>query len=142
MKMIQEVLLVNSNALETCTKTHNWKKKKEKKRHNWSWTSWGPHRLDKSPARGDRSSNMPALSRCLTQLTHICYWAALLINSSTDNKEANPESSPPPLKDWKVLKKKTQLGFLGGPPVRNPPANAGDPGSIPGLGRSHNLWSN
>ena len=27
--------------------------------------------------------------------------------------------------------------FPGGPVVRNPPANAGDMGSIPGLGRSH-----
>ena len=48
---------------------------------------------------GTGVSNTPALSRCLTQLTHICYWVALLINSSTDSKEANPESSPPPLKD-------------------------------------------
>ena len=27
-------------------------------------------------------------------------------------------------------------GFPGGSVVKNPPANAGDPGSIPGLGRS------
>ena len=27
--------------------------------------------------------------------------------------------------------------FLGGPVIKNPPANAGDMGSIPGLGRSH-----
>ena len=27
--------------------------------------------------------------------------------------------------------------FPGGPVVKNPPANAGDTGSIPGLGRSH-----
>ena len=27
-------------------------------------------------------------------------------------------------------------GFLGGSVVKNPPANAGDTGSIPGLGRS------
>ena len=27
-------------------------------------------------------------------------------------------------------------GFLGGPVIKNPPANAGDAGSIPGLGRS------
>ena len=26
--------------------------------------------------------------------------------------------------------------------VKNPPANAGDTGSIPGLGRSHMPWSN
>ena len=28
------------------------------------------------------------------------------------------------------------LGFLGGSRVRNPPDNAGDKGSVPGLGRS------
>ena len=28
------------------------------------------------------------------------------------------------------------MGFLGGSAVKNPPANAGDAGSIPGLGRS------
>ena len=30
----------------------------------------------------------------------------------------------------------------GGPVVKNPPANAGDTGLIPGLGRSHMLLSN
>ena len=34
------------------------------------------------------------------------------------------------------------LGFPGGAVVENPPANAGDTGSIPGLGRSHMLWNN
>ena len=32
--------------------------------------------------------------------------------------------------------------FPGGTVVKNPPANAGDTGSIPGLGRSHMLRSN
>ena len=32
--------------------------------------------------------------------------------------------------------------FPSGPVVKNPPANAGDTGSIPGLGRSHVLRSN
>ena len=31
---------------------------------------------------------------------------------------------------------KKHMGFLGGSVVKNPPANAGDMGSIPGLGRS------
>ena len=31
------------------------------------------------------------------------------------------------------------LGFPGGPVVKNPPANAGDMGSVPGLGGSHTL---
>ena len=33
-------------------------------------------------------------------------------------------------------------GFPGGSVVKNMPANAGDMSSIPGLGRSHMLWSN
>ena len=32
--------------------------------------------------------------------------------------------------------------FPGGAVVENPPANAGDTGSIPGPGRSHMPWSN
>ena len=32
--------------------------------------------------------------------------------------------------------------FPGGAVVKNPPANAGDMDSIPGLGRSHVPWSN
>ena len=34
------------------------------------------------------------------------------------------------------------LDFLGGPVVKNPPANAGDSGSIPGPGRFHRPRSN
>ena len=36
-----------------------------------------------------------------------------------------------------ALKMKSIKNASGGPVVRNPPANAGDTGSIPGLGRSH-----
>ena len=36
----------------------------------------------------------------------------------------------------------TQMGFPGGTVVKNPPANAGDTGSIPGPERSHMLQSN
>ena len=49
------------------------------------------------------------------------------------------------------LEKSGVLDFLGGPVVKNPPANAGDLGSIPGPGRSpilqgskpicHNYWA-
>ena len=38
--------------------------------------------------------------------------------------------------------RKTSKGFPGGAVVENLPANAGDTGSSPGLGRSHMLWSN
>ena len=34
------------------------------------------------------------------------------------------------------------LNFTGGTVDKNPPASVGDTGSIPGLGRSHMLWSN
>ena len=45
----------------------------------------------------------------------------------------------------KMLHFKTQIriaeGFPGGAVVENLPANAGDTGSSPGLGRSHMPWS-
>ena len=34
------------------------------------------------------------------------------------------------------------MGFPGGLGIKNPPASAGDAGSIPGAGRSLMLWSN
>ena len=40
------------------------------------------------------------------------------------------------------LLKMATLDFPGGTVVKNPPANAGDMGLSPGLGRSHILWSN
>ena len=41
-----------------------------------------------------------------------------------------------------VLYKKINRGFPGGAMVENPPANAGDTGSSPGLGGSHMPRSN
>ena len=58
---------------------------------------------------------MPKMSSF--QLTFICH---------TKNQE-----------EHKLNKKKTIGGFPGGAVVENPPANAGDTGSSPGLGRSH-----
>ena len=37
---------------------------------------------------------------------------------------------------------KEDQGFPGGAVVKNPPANAGDTGLSPGLGRSHMPWGN
>ena len=39
------------------------------------------------------------------------------------------------------LQKSIKQGFPGCAVVGNPPANAGDTGSIPGPGRSHMPWS-
>ena len=47
-----------------------------------------------------------------------------------------PESNVSFLKD----RKEDTEDFPGGPVVRSLPANAGDTGSIPGLGRSHMMW--
>ena len=55
-----------------------------------------------------------------------------------------------PLKHYGKLKKPDGKGhiiydsrdFPGGAVVKNPPANAGDMGLIPGPGRSHMPWSN
>ena len=49
-----------------------------------------------------------------------------------------PESNVSFLKD----RKEDTEDFPGGPVVRSLPANAGDMGSIPGLGRFHILRSN
>ena len=52
------------------------------------------------------------------------------------------------LSSWKPLRaiitqfKTDYEGFPGGAAVKNPPANAGDTGWIPGPGRSHMPWSN
>ena len=45
-------------------------------------------------------------------------------------------------REYNVEKKKNPWDFPGGAVVKNPPANAGNMGSIPGLGRSHMLRSN
>ena len=41
-----------------------------------------------------------------------------------------------------IQSKSRARDFPGGAVVKNPPANAGDTGSSPGLGRSHMPWSN
>ena len=41
-----------------------------------------------------------------------------------------------------ATRKNKKQGFPGGPVVKNPPANAGNTGSSPGLGKSHMPRSN
>ena len=43
---------------------------------------------------------------------------------------------------WIIFYRNRTVGFPGGAVVKNPPANAGDTGSSPGLGRSHMPQSN
>ena len=45
------------------------------------------------------------------------------------------------MKKERMRKNKNNQGFPGGAVVENPPANAGDTGLSPGLGRSHMPWS-
>ena len=45
-------------------------------------------------------------------------------------------------KKQKCAFKSKDQGFPGGSVVKNPPANVGDGGLIPDLGRSHMPWSN
>ena len=53
------------------------------------------------------------------------------------------ERGPPGEKVWwGCTEKNVDLGFPGGAVVENLPANAGDTGLSPGLGRSHMPWSN
>ena len=46
------------------------------------------------------------------------------------------------IKDKEGILETAREDFPGGAVVKNPPANAGDMGSSPGLGRSHMPWSN
>ena len=71
------------------------------------------------------------------------------ININADKYKANNDipncfcvnllCQPSILPDWL---RRNREGFPGGAVVKNPPANVGDMGSSPGLGRSHMLWSN
>ena len=48
-----------------------------------------------------------------------------------------------PLRVWQRLyERPLAWGFPGCSVVKNPPASAGDKGSIPGAGRPHTPWSN
>ena len=57
------------------------------------------------------------------------------------NQDEMENLSPITIKEF-IIKKLPPWGFSGGAVVKNLPANAGDTGSSPGLGRSHMLQSN
>ena len=63
-------------------------------------------------------------------------------NTVSRRKKKNALGSLPEKTVLSVLIKNSVLGFPGGAVVENPPANAGDTGSSPGLGRSHMPRSN
>ena len=54
----------------------------------------------------------------------------------------SPFSNINKIKIWETVKNQIMRDFPGGPVVKNPPANAGDTGSIPGPGRFHMPLSN
>ena len=81
-----------------------------------------------------------------------CRWAAnqsqlCCSGCHSTGGDGGPSASPPPvhLAEPPGLSEhilKTTGGFPGGAVVENPPANSGDMGSSPGLGRSHMPQSN
>ena len=63
-------------------------------------------------------------------------WTSSTLQNST--RYWCPHNLSPP---WLKRRRKDGQGFPGGSVVKNPPANAGDTGSIPDPGRSHEPWS-
>ena len=62
-----------------------------------------------------------------------------IVTRQAENNEQNGNSKSFPFSNYFKCKWRD---FSGCAVVKNPPASAGDTGSIPGLGRSHMLWSN
>ena len=61
-------------------------------------------------------------------------WSKLYLGPETDLRMSNG--------DLEISSQVQELGLPIGPVDKNPPANAGYTGSIPGLGRIHRLWTN
>ena len=74
---------------------------------------------------------------CLT-----CYYTGHLNKLKFSYSSSQWERSSLRLPIIRVFQKYKILGFPGGAVVKNPPANAGDTSSSPGLGRSHMPQSN
>ena len=69
--------------------------------------------------------------------------------SKSENRLTENDQYEREIKDWRWAEPQRPVGqssivmrdFPGGTMVKNPPANAGDMGSSPGLGRSYMPWS-
>ena len=94
-----------------------------------------------------------------TQISSHDFWQLLQpsrhtlfgIHAPWEGRESRVQVTFSPLTYRMLINRKCYLLYMskikcgdypGGTVVKNPPANAGDMGSSPGLGRSHMLWSN
>ena len=75
---------------------------------------------------------------CLAYTAYCCH---CFIRDLRFKNQAVSRNSRSPGHHYKK-KKKSDLDFPGGPVVKNPPANAGNMGMIPGSGRFHMLEGN
>ena len=89
--------------------------------YSFGWMLLLPPPLQRCPSKGLLLiSHLPSkLCLCLLPANPTCNRSPLEVEDTTVNMIKTPEDFP------------------GGPVVKNPPASAGDKGSIPGLGRSH-----
>ena len=95
----------------------------------------------------DRELEFPKQLHTLKSLLNMSSPLMLPLNSkqpvqSTETWWKISTPTPPPGIPFCFEGKIGSVGFPGGSVVKNPPANAGDAGSIPGPGRSHMLQSN
>ena len=73
---------------------------------------------------------------------NICKWCDWQSINFQDTQTAHTIQQQQQKQKQTTQSKNGQKGFSGGTVVQNPPANAEDTGSSPGLGRSHMPWSN
>ena len=74
------------------------------------------------------------------KFTFINYLSAILVHQNSVSNKTHNDSEL--CQCFYLLKSLKHRGFPGGAVVKNPPANAGDTGSSPGLERSHMPRSN
>ena len=78
-------------------------------------------------------------SKTIIHIIHLYSHASLSEEQESTFNLPSPQQLAQPL--WPLFIQKAMADFSGGPVVKNSPANAGDMGSIPGLGsRAPLLW--